>query len=274
MKGESFSVQKLISDYLAEEYRRSQREPKDYWRVSDMGHCLRGRYYKRQGAKPTDPPDERTLRKFQAGNIFHWWLQRQVRYAASEMSGVRVIGMEREVRNDKLHVVGHYDALVQIGRKKLLYDFKTVHSNAFHYREQNKSLTQKQHAMQLGLYLMLLHQEHPDLTEARLLYISKDDLSVAETKVILTPALKREILRELKILNESWEKKKLPPTPPLIVKDSVKNKWVINWQAQYCPYHDLCMNEPKEVWMKEAREAAELKNIQLKKRKKVRKSEN
>jgi len=48
--------------------------------------------------------------------------------------------------------------------------------------------------------------------------------------------------------------------PPLIIKDPLKGKWVINWQAQYCSHHDLCMGKPKELWMKEAREMAEAKN--------------
>ncbi len=252
MKRELFSVQKLVNDYLTEQYQKTRHEKKDFWRVSDMGKCLRGRYYKRLEIEPTNPPDERALRKFEAGNIFHWWLQRRIRYAASEMANVKVIGMEKEVRDDKLNVVGHYDALIQIGRMKILYDFKTVHSNAFHYRDQNKILTQKHHALQIGLYLMLLKKEHPDLSEARLLYISKDDLSVAELKVLLTPVLKKEIL---------------PPLPPLIMKDPVKNRWVINWQAEYCTYHDLCMGQPREVWLKKAQELAEEKNKGLKSKK-------
>src|SRR5688572_30835972 len=45
---------------------------RDYMYASELGNSYIDRYLKMLGTKPTNPPNNRSLRKFQAGNIWEW----------------------------------------------------------------------------------------------------------------------------------------------------------------------------------------------------------
>lgn len=49
-----------------------------------------------------------------------------------------------------------------------------------------------------------------DLTEARILKISKDDLRMSEEQLMWTPALEKEVYQYWSALNGYWKSKKLP----------------------------------------------------------------
>lgn len=49
-------------------------QPRNYSYASELGKALCDRYLKMYGVKPTNPPNERSLRKFQAGEVWEWVL--------------------------------------------------------------------------------------------------------------------------------------------------------------------------------------------------------
>jgi hypothetical protein len=89
------------------------------------------------------------------------------------------------------------------------------------------------HRMQLGTYMYMLRKDdllsgldnpkNPfgkgivtggkslDLTEARILTISKDDLRMAEKQLFWTPELEERVKSYWTRLNDYWNKKKWPP---------------------------------------------------------------
>lgn len=212
-----FSFQQEIKDQLREEQEEWAPETR-YWRASDTGKCLRQRYYKRAGVPFTKPYDDRTLRVFRAGDIFHEWLQ-----GLAEQRGV-LVAKEAEVWGEG--VIGHFDALIKPnGSDELyLYDFKSKHSYGFKYL--NTDGAQKDHKAQVTLYKMLIEKNgyatleeidgeevsvnYPPakVTSCRILYISKDDLRVLEFD---GQADEEEIKEEYRILNKAWENQILPP---------------------------------------------------------------
>jgi hypothetical protein len=50
-----------------------------------------------------------------------------------------------------------------------------------------------------------------DLTEARILSISKDDLRMHEDQLLWSESLEKEVLLYWQTLNEYWKSRKLPP---------------------------------------------------------------
>ena len=50
-------------------------KPRDYIYASEIGGSMIDRYYKMMGEQPTNPPNFRSLRKFEAGNFFEFILQ-------------------------------------------------------------------------------------------------------------------------------------------------------------------------------------------------------
>jgi hypothetical protein len=180
-------------DNLAKE----RRDYKDYWSASSAGYCMRRNIFERLKV-PYTSEDARKQRVFSAGHIFHEWIQR-----ITVDSGVS-IAQELELRDESLLVLGHIDDLVLIGDKLVLYDYKTQNSRAFTWQK-GKPMSYF-HRMQLGTYMYMLRNIKDgmddgkgklvytkNLSEARILKISKDDLRMAEQELLWTPALRREV---------------------------------------------------------------------------------
>ena len=241
MAKDKFSLASIIDKHI-----REKDNPRDnnFWHGSDMGFCPRKRTYKRQGVKGEEF-DDRTMRVFECGNIFHEWLQKLL-----NKEGV-LLSCEELLKDTTLNYSGHYDALIKIGDRMILYDFKTVNSMAFTYYLNNQF--PPYHKMQLASYCYFLRRQFPELTEMRMLYISKDDLRVEEVEIPYTQELEDKVLKELEILNENWEKEELPPR---IVKDYHdiydENSWMCAKKVgkprkdgsylfkPFCPYFDRC----------------------------------
>ena len=91
---------------------------------------------------------------------------------------------------------------------------------------EKKGDANQNHRMQLWIYLYEL-----GIKEGSIFYISKDDMSISEYPVFLNDKkLEKEVFNELKILNNCWKKKILPPLAP-----------AGSWQAKYCRWHKKCL---------------------------------
>ena len=243
MENKNWSIQSVISDYLKEKF--SQKHDSDHWYASDMGYCFRKRCYKRAEVKPSEEMTDQQMRKLECGNIFHWWIQKKL-----EDCGV-LLKKEQEVENKEYNYKGHYDALVEKDGVKLMYDFKTVHSYAFHYLRENGGQGKEPHKLQLASYMLFSGEP---VSSGRVLYISKDDLCVEEISVELED-YKDKIIAELKKLNDFWDKKKLPPK----LKDIEDNK--PNWQCRFCSYLTYCRGKD---WPAKPKKLGQLKTISKK----------
>lgn len=240
----STGVRPLIDEYLKKKSEEVRSYGK-YWSASSAGYCMRLNIMKRLGVpKVPELEDNATqTRIFEAGHIFHEWVQR-----ITEDAGTSV-AQELELQDEELMIRGHFDDLVLIERdfktgdlikgvvantmvagkevKKqslILYDYKTANSQAFNYKKDGIGYY---HKMQLGTYMYMLRKldekiailiGRPDLyelilnlLEARIMQISKDDLRMREYQLLWTPELKVEILTYWSGLNTWWAAKKLPP---------------------------------------------------------------
>ena len=253
-----FSLSKVINEYIRT---KDNFRDNSFWHGSDMGMCARKRTYKRQGIKDSGF-DDRTLRVFECGHIFHEWLQKLL-----NKQGV-LLSCEELLKDTDLNYSGHYDALVKIGDRLILYDFKTVNSMAFAYYL--KSGFPEYHKMQLASYCYFLRRQFPNLEEMRMFYISKDDLRVEERPVWYTRELEDKVVKELNTLNKFWA---LGELPPRITKDyhslSCPNAWQCAKKVglarkdgsyrykPFCPYFEHCwkkepapVNDKVEIFIK------------------------
>lgn len=223
----NFSIQSILNAYFEQEINKEKKEKDKSFYASQLGTCLRKQIWKRQGKKPSNLLDGRRLRIFSVGDIFHEWIQSKLK-----KTGI-LIKVEGEIVNTKYNYRGRYDALVEKNGKKLVYDFKTVHSRAYHY----KDFPYKHHQIQLASYVLFLQKDYPDLDEGRLLYISKDDLCLKEIPLKLTQEWKKKVLKELKVLNKYYKIGKIPSKLPL------EENGDLSWQCKWCQYKDICQKE-------------------------------
>lgn len=219
-------IRPLIDDWLINKS-REKRDYGDYWSASSAGYCMRRVIFERLGV-PHTTEDARKQRVFTSGQLFHDWIQ-----GITKKAGLS-IAQELELQDEELMIRGHIDDLVYfpfVGGELnavaeyrapqnhlILYDYKTQNSRAFSYKRPAMS---HYHRMQLGTYMYMLRNSKPNqrsgvvfdpqqLTEARILKISKDDLRMSEEQLLWTPELEQEVVGYWSELNRLWKAKKLP----------------------------------------------------------------
>jgi len=220
-----FSIVGEIDKYLAAKEAADQRG--NGFSASDMGRCKLMRYWKKMGV-PRAKPEARSLRIFAMGNIVHDFIQSITRETG--LSVLSESNLEYKV-DGKIWATGHADDLIKVSDNEyILFDYKTVHSNKFHYL---KSEADKHYYKQATLYKMMINQSHPEwnITGVRILYISKDDLCMKEMFVNADDAMMGECHNELEYLNHCFENKEQPKAEPEEIWECSKS---------YCPYYMQC----------------------------------
>ena len=228
-------VRPLIDEYLLNES-KEVRDYGDYWSASSAGYCMRRVIFDRLKV-PHVTEDARKQRVFSSGHIFHEWIQDITKKAGLS------IAQEVELQDEDLMVRGHFDDLILIrydengetpvragaeqrGQHLILYDYKTQNSKGFATYAKKPS---HHHKMQLGTYMYMLRKmgkldqywsdgetlgrsdATKDLTEARILKISKDDLRMAEVQYVWSEDLEADVALYWTVLNKFWADKKIPP---------------------------------------------------------------
>lgn len=276
-----------------DEYLKAKGEEKrdygKYWSASSAGYCMRKNIFERLGVPHVEKDsDNRTTRVFEAGHIFHEWLQRITKDAGLS------IASEVELIDEDFMIKGHFDDLVLVPvapeppqvykdggqasppKHLILYDYKTAHSKWFEYvKDRPMSHYNK---MQLGTYMYMLRnaqnlekpggffnvetlQDHakdiPNLTEARILKISKDDLRLHEIQLLWSDELESEVMAYWTVLNEHWKNKTLPPCTCADYEKN--NKTGVGFMAdkKYNPYWfdgEPCSIKVYQAWKKEQKD--------------------
>lgn len=230
-----FSIQGIINRAVT----LTEERKKERWWATDLGKCLRGVYYARQGVEPIEKLDERKYRIFKVGNLFEEWVIDTISQVGN---GVKIERPETIYLKD-LDFSVRPDLIVTKGDERFLYEIKSVHSQKFWWMEKRGEGPDEHYLMQtwMGLYAT-------DIQEGRLIYVSKDDLCMAEYVVTLDGEIGEKAMTEIKILNEAWQRQEPPEAAPAIIDNKV------NWKAKYCPYHTLCLND--DEWLKKAEKHA------------------
>ena len=140
----------LVNDYLELEAAKV-RDYGDYWSASSAGYCMRKVIFDRLKVPPVTE-DARKQRVFSSGHIFHQWIQELTKAA-----GISV-AQEVELQDEKLMVRGHFDDLVLVDGKLILYDYKTQNSQAFTWAKKQQRPMSHYHQHQLATYIYMLRK--------------------------------------------------------------------------------------------------------------------
>ena len=276
-------------------------KPRDYIRGSEIGSAFIDRYYKMMGEQPTNPFDSRLLRKFQAGNIFEWIVGLVLRRAGlfeSTQDEVRVKGP------DHLDVVGHLDfvmggkpdvervvqdignlelpgglnkaALAVIkwlnetypnGMQRMVSDVKSVNSMLFWSQvKHGLDKAYPHHQLQLYTYMKGMGQKDPELLkEGRILYLSKDDLTLVEVSVVPDAEMEHKWHKDVQTISHHYNNKLVPQREPDVSWSPTKKKYEINWMIQRSSYRDKITGLNKDKWETEIKKLVGRLNYRVKK---------
>ena len=227
-KGEGMSIQELIDKALE---KKEERVHSGKYSPSSLGKCYRNQFWNRQNQLPSNPVDIRTERVFQAGKLFHNFVQDLI------------IANNPEAKKEVLIETEDFKGYADLVLPDEVTDIKSQHSKAFWYR---KDLTWKElepklypNILQVVFYAVELRKER-----ARLCFISKDDLSIQEYP-ILTDNYKVKLAKEITTLRDFWQKEELPPAAPR----AYPNKDGKFAECSYCLWKTLCetLEKPKDL---------------------------
>ncbi len=123
----------------------------------------------------------------------------------------------------------------------ILIEIKSTVLTGFKWRE--KEGPSESHSKQIMFYLWKLREIYPWM-KGRIIYVDTSYQNILEFDVDVDPQMIEDLKRFWSHINECVKNKELPPAAPDIVQDSKYKKWKVNYQAEWCKYHNLCTGDP------------------------------
>lgn len=231
--------------------------------ASELGKSPVDRWYKMKGHTPSNPPNSRSLRKFEAGNVFEWlvemvlkragiligtqeWVEYQypglprVTGKLDQYAGGKpdVEGVEKAFKDGELpdfmkkaamNIVKTLAEKYPNGLENIILETKSTSS--FMFPKYESGIPEPHHALQNFHYL-----KAKDIREGHIVYISKDDLMMVEIGVINGPVMEEKYRRDIEMMAEVLKSDEPPPKEPEIVFKPDTKKFAVNWQVAYSAY--------------------------------------
>lgn len=240
-------------------------KPRDYAWASELGQPLVDRWLKMKGIQATNPPNMRSLRKFEAGNIIEW----VVRFVLSRAGLIRDCQEEVWVEYDGLlKVKGKLDfkaggipdferakadisslalppsieesSLYMVERlssqfggkplKEIILEIKSCSTFVMDAMEKTEKPIST-HKFQAFHYAKGLNMD-----EAHLVYICKDDMRMCEFPIFNPSRIELEYVADLKAITGYFNNNERPPIEPLIKWAHEEGKFKKNLGVEYSNY--------------------------------------
>jgi len=241
-------------------------EPREHIWASELGKSYVDRWYKMKGTEPTNPANPRTLRKFEAGNVFEWivemvlarsgllidkqeWVEFQypglprVTGKLDHMAGGAPDWEEVErgfadgnlpdfMKNVARSTIEYFKKEYPEGLKPIVLEVKSVGSMLFgRYKD---GIANPTHELQLFHYL-----KAKNMPEGHIVYISKDDLMLVEIGVFNSSKMEDRYREDIKTMGKLLASDTPPKPEDEIIWDEDSKKFRLNWMVSYSPYLTL-----------------------------------
>ena len=205
--------EEIYQEYLVhknEQNRKERYEGNESWyHASGAGFCSRKLYYESvEKAKPTNPPNKKSMRVMRVGTILHEDIQNALIYYNNilyskennkdnisleniAVESVKKFDTEGEITLPEFNVRGFFDVLLQdcsaSGTDQInrLYDIKTSSSWGFKQKFGRGSVQyeNRNHFLQVATYGLALKEKLGSLESMSILYYNKDNSDIKEQTV-------------------------------------------------------------------------------------------
>jgi len=247
---------------------RQQKDPKprDTIWATEIGGAFVDRYLKMKGEKPTNPPNARSLRKFEAGNIWECIIKYVLSRAGILISAqewlkfeypdllpvtgkldfvaggnpdyqkaVKLVHSEfdwlpKSISKATLNIITSLREKFPDGLDPVILEIKSCSSFMFEKYERTKQASQH-HRFQTFHYLKATGQP-----EGHIVYISKDDARMIEIGVYNPSETENEYYSDIQAMTHFIRTGKQPPLEKPIVFDPDFLKFSANWKIAYSNY--------------------------------------
>lgn len=243
-------------------------EPRDYLWASEIGKPEVDIWLRMKGVEPTNPPNPRSLRKFEAGNLWEWIVQlillrsgimhdSQVRVKHKydgllEVSGkidflaggdfqfdkakdmMEVIQLPPRVDYAMKQIISYLQDNYPDGLTKKAMEIKSVSSFVMNACE----ITEK--PMEGHLMQAYHYTKHPDVDRTDLVYICRDDCRMMTFPILENHSIYEEkYFNYIKTYSENYLKEEMPkPANPIEFSES-EGRFSLNRQIGWSGYLSL-----------------------------------
>lgn len=241
---------------------------RDYLWASELGKPMADVWLRMRAEPITNPPNARSLRKFEAGNLWEWLLKiilmragilqsTQERVESNYEGLLRVSGktdfiaggevneeaaieaieamaLPEKTENAMRQIIAHLKQNYPNGLDTKVIELKSVSSHMMNAVEQTgKALAI--HRLQAYHYT-----KHPNIERADILYLSRDDLRLYEIPVLAdTPDIEHEYRSYIERATAAYQSEERPPVDPAVVFDEDLGKFTVNRPLGWSPYLTL-----------------------------------
>jgi len=239
---------------------------RDYMWASELGGSYIDRYLKMKAVEPTNPPNARSLRKFEAGNIMEWvvglvlkragvykdtqeWVAHQYPnllkvtgrldfLAGGEVDWVKakaeisVLELPDFFNRATSNILEYLSKEYPTGLENIVIEVKSCSS--FMFERYEKIGADIHHQLQAFHYL-----KSKGLPEAHIVYISRDDLRILEFGVFNPSPIEDIYKADIQKMTDIIIQGKDPDKEPLIIFDEAVGKFSKNWKVEYSNYLTL-----------------------------------
>lgn len=261
--GDYWTFSQVWNKSLEEREERPMRARDNLW-ASELGKSPVDIFLKLKGEALTNPPNARSMRKFEAGNVFEWivglvltragilqvdqkWVSYQYpgllevtgkadfiaggmpdfKKAREEISALKLPDVfERGFKN----IINHFEQNYKQGLHTKVLEVKSL--SAFMYDSLERTgKASKIHRLQCYHYLKSLNIERGDVV-----YICRDDLRMMEVPVYLNSEVEQEYKSEIEKITAYVRADEMPPLEKPIVFDDDLKKFAKNFNVAYSGY--------------------------------------
>ena len=241
---------------------------RDYLWASELGKPLADVWLKMNAEPETNPPNARSLRKFEAGNLTEWIIKiiliragilqsTQERVESNYEGLLRVSGKIDFIAGGKVDVEGAVEMLKVLelpektenaskqileylvatfpdGLDKKVIELKSISSHMMNALEITKRPLAI-HRLQAYHYT-----KHPDIERADIMYLCRDDLRMIEFPVYAdTPAIEDEYRGYIEQATKAYQSSERPEVAPALIFDEDMGKFSVNRPLGWSSYLTL-----------------------------------
>lgn len=262
-EGLSWSFFRVWNDSLLKD-RPQRTDLRNHIWASELGGAYIDRYLKMKGVPYTNPPNARSLRKFQAGDIWEWIVQLILKRAGIlidtqehlsfqypellEVTGkldflaggkpdwekakseVKSIGLPELIEEASVAIIENLQVKYGDDLKTIVLEVKSCSTMMFDKYERTGKAN-PHHKLQLFHYL-----KAKNLPEGHIVYICKDDCRMMEIGVLNVPSVEEEYKADILKMTQFVQNNVEPEVEKEVLFDFDSIRFTKNWKVEYSPY--------------------------------------
>lgn len=241
---------------------------RDYLWASELGKPLADVWLKMKAEPITNPPNARSLRKFEAGNIHEWIIKiillragilksTQDRVESNYGGLLRVSGKVDFIAGGEVNEEAAIEAITAMAlpektesamRQIIAYlkqnypdglDTKVIELKSVSSHMMN-AIEQTGKALAIHRLQAYHYTKHPNIERTDILYLSRDDLRLYEIPVLAdTPDIEHEYRSYIERATAAYQSEERPAVDPAVVFDEDMGKFTVNRPLGWSSYLTL-----------------------------------